>query len=73
MMKSYGLISDVQNCKYATIRSKSDKRSLLNILVLKLLLTMNSDGKDKQDEVVKDLYKYASSQASFSAPYIKLE
>ena len=72
MMKSYGLISDVQETAQ-TIRSKSDKYRYSKYLVLKLLLTMNSAGKDKQDEVVKDLYLYASSQASFSAPYIKLE
>ena len=72
MMKSYGLISDVQGTAQ-TIRSKSDKYRYSKYLVLKLLLTMNSAGNDKQDEVVKDLYLYASSQASFSAPYIKLE
>ena len=72
MMKSYGLISDVQETAQ-TIRSKSDKYRYSKYLVLKLLLTMNSAGKDKQDEVVKDLYLYASSQASLMQQYIKLE
>ena len=56
-----------------TIQAKSNKYRYSKYLVMKLLLTMEKASKDKANEVVKDIYLYASSQASFSAPYIKLE
>ena len=74
MMAEYGLIKsgDVDPMT-KTIQSKSNKYRYSKYLVMKLLLTMKNANKDKADEVVKDIYLYASSQASFSAPYIKLE
>ena len=72
MMKTYGLISDV-DATSQTINSKSNKYRYSKYLVLMLLLTVQNAAPQIQDEVVKDLYSYASSQASFSAPYIKME
>lgn len=72
MMKAYGLISDI-DATAQTIKLKSNKYRYSKYLVLILLLTMKNANPQIQDEVVKDLYSYASSQASFSAPYIKLE
>jgi hypothetical protein len=72
MMKTYGLISDV-DATAQTIKLKSNKYRYSKYLVLILLLTIKNANPQIQDEVVKDLYSYASSQASFSAPYIKLE
>jgi hypothetical protein len=74
MMADYGLIKqsdiiDVAN----TIKMKSKKYRYSKYLVMKLLLTMKKADKKTQDEVVKDFYLYASSQASYSAPYLKLE
>ena len=74
MMIDYGLIkSGDLDTMASTIQSKSNKYRYSKYLVMKLLLTIKNASKDKADEVVKDLYLYASSQASFSAPYIKLE
>jgi hypothetical protein len=74
MMVEYGLIkSGDLDPMSKTIQSKSNKYRYSKYLVMKLLLTMKNASKDKADEVVKDIYLYASSQASFSAPYIKLE
>lgn len=72
MMSAYGLISDV-NGTAELIKSKSNKYRYSKYLVMKMLLTMQNAPAAIQNEVVKDLYSYASSQASFSAPYIKME
>jgi len=74
MMVEYKLIKSSEVSAMAkTIQTKSNKYRYSKYLVLKLLLEMERASKDKADEVVKDIYLYASSQASFSAPYIKLE
>lgn len=74
MMVEYKLIKSSEVSAIAkTIQTKSNKYRYSKYLVLKLLLEMERAPKDKADEVVKDIYLYASSQASFSAPYIKLE
>mgnify|MGYP000388821881 FL=1 len=52
---------------------KSNKYRYSKYLVMKLLTTIENAKKDTQHEVVKDFYLYASSQATYSAPYIKLE
>lgn len=74
MMVEYKLIKSSEvSAMTKTIQTKSNKYRYSKYLVLKLLLEMERAPKDKADEVVKDIYLYASSQASFSAPYIKLE
>ena len=74
MMTQLGVIGPAEvESMSATVQSKSNKYRYSKYLVLKLLLIMNSATKDRANEVVQDLYLYASSQASFSAPYIKLE
>ena len=72
MMRTYGLIEDV-DATAQTIKSKSNKYRYSKYLVMQLLLTVQNATPQIQNEVVIDLYSYASSQASFSAPYIKME
>jgi len=72
MMRTYGLIDDV-DATAQTIKSKSNKYRYSKYLVMQLLLTVQNATPQIQNEVVIDLYSYASSQASFSAPYIKME
>jgi hypothetical protein len=74
MMAQYGIISpaDVQGAT-TLVKNNSNKYRYSKYLVLTLLLTMKNAPKKIQDQVVQDLYLYASSQASYSAPYIKLE
>ena len=74
MMADYGIISPAQvGAAAKTIQGNSDKYRYSKYLVMNLLLTMKKAPKQIQDQVVQDLYLYASSQASYSAPYIKLE
>lgn len=74
MMAEYGIISpaDIESAT-GVVKNNSDKYRYSKYLVLTLLLTMKKTPKQIQDQVVQDLYLYASSQASYSAPYIKLE
>ena len=74
MMAQYGIISpaDIQGAT-TLVKNNSKKYRYSKYLVLTLLLTMKNAPKKIQDQVVQDLYLYASSQASYSAPYIKLE
>jgi hypothetical protein len=74
MMVDYGLVNSNQlEETAATIQIKSNKYRYSKYLVMKLLTTMESAKKEVRNEVVKDFYLYASSQATYSAPYIKLE
>jgi len=74
MMVQYGLVKQNQLDETAsTIQMKSNKYRYSKYLVMKLLTTIENAKKDTQNEVVKDFYLYASSQATYSAPYIKLE
>ena len=56
-----------------TIRGKSEKYRYSKWLVLKLLIKMRDMNKKVADQITQDMYLYASSQASFSAPYLKME
>ena len=74
MMVEYGMIErSEQDAATKTVMSKSNKYRYSKYLVLKILLTMENAKKDVANAVTQDLYLYASSQASFSAPYLKLE
>ena len=72
LMVQYGIADDVQGTA-EMIQQKSNKYRYSKYLVMLLLTTMNNAPKAVADEVVQDLYLYASSQASYSAPYIKLQ
>ena len=72
LMVQYGIADDVQGTA-EMIQQKSNKYRYSKYLVMLLLTTMNGAPKAVADEVVQDLYLYASSQASYSAPYIKLQ
>ena len=73
-MKEFGVIrsGDVEKTA-AEIQTKTDKYRYSKYLVMKLLTTLKSANSKVADEVVQDIYLYASSQASYSAPYMKLE
>lgn len=55
------------------IQKKSNKYRYSKYLVMKLFQVINSIPDNVKNEVVQDFYLYASSQASYSAPYYKLE
>lgn len=55
------------------IMMQSPKYRYSKYLGLKLLDTIETMSSDKKDAVMEDIYLYASSQASYSAPYTKIE
>lgn len=74
LMINYGMIKTNEEEAVAnTIRGKSEKYRYSKWLVLKLLIKMRDMNKKVADQITQDIYLYASSQASFSAPYLKME
>jgi hypothetical protein len=74
LMVNYGMVKSNEKDVYVnTIKGKPEKYRYSKWLVLKLLIKMRDMDKQVADQITKDLYLYASSQASFSAPYLKLE
>ena len=74
MMVEYGTIkSNELDSTILLVQTKTDKYRYSKYLVMKLLTTLKSANSKVADEVVQDIYLYASSQASYSAPYMKLE
>ena len=74
LMASYGIINGSQvEATTQTIKQNSNKYRYSKYLVMTLLNTMKNAPPETQNQVVQDMYLYASSQASYSAPYIKLE
>lgn len=74
LMINYGMIKTNEEEAVAnTIRGKSEKYRYSKWLVLKLLIKMRDMNKKVADQITQDMYLYASSQASFSAPYLKME
>jgi hypothetical protein len=55
------------------IQSQTNKYRYSKYLVMKLFQSINSVSATIKNNFVQDLYLYASSQASYSAPYYKLE
>lgn len=55
------------------IQAKSPKYRYSKYLVMKLFQVINNAPAQIKNEVILDFYLYASSQASYSAPYYKLE
>jgi hypothetical protein len=73
-MASNGIISAQQIENTANlIQKKSNKYRYSKYLVMKLFQIINSISGEIRDNVVQDFYLYASSQATYSAPYYKLE
>jgi len=74
LMASNQIITSSQINQVAEeIQRKSNKYRYSKYLVLKLFQIMNSIPSDVKDQIVQDFYLYASSQATYSAPYYKLE
>jgi len=71
MLVQYGAATDIeQTARF--VQSQSDKYRYSKYLVMLLMLKMQGLSKPKADEVVQDIYLYASSSTSNSAPYLKL-
>ena len=74
LMADFGIIGKNEiDDNILMVQSKEDKWRYSKYLVLSLLTTMKKANKKTQDAVVKDMYLYASSQANYSAPYMKME
>ena len=74
LMVEYKLISNNEvDAAAQTIKAKPEKYRYSKWLVLQLLIKMRDMNKKTADHITQDMYLYASSQASFSAPYLKLE
>jgi hypothetical protein len=74
MMVTYGIVKPNQvDQTVEMIKQRSDKYRYSKYLVLILLTTISNAPAQIRNQVVQDFYLYASSQATYSAPYIKLE
>ena len=74
LMVDYKMISGNEfDAAVKTIQGKPEKYRYSKWLVLQLLIKMRDMNKKTADHITQDMYLYASSQASFSAPYLKLE
>lgn len=74
LMVDYKLISNSEvKAAALTIKGKPEKYRYSKWLVLQLLIKMRDMNRRTADHITQDMYLYASSQASFSAPYLKLE
>jgi len=74
LMASDGIIKPQQIEDIANlIQKKSNKYRYSKYLVMNLFQIINSISGEMRDSVVQDFYLYASSQATYSAPYYKLE
>ena len=74
LMVEYKLISNNEvDAAAQTIKAKPEKYRYSKWLVLQLLIKMRDMNRKTADHITQDMYLYASSQASFSAPYLKLE
>jgi len=74
MMVTYGIVKPNQvEQTIEMIKERSDKYRYSKYLVMILLTTIANAPAQIRNQVVQDFYLYASSQAMYSAPYIKLE
>ena len=74
LMVEYGMIKNNEiDTAVTTIQGRPSKYRYSKYLVLLLLNKMKKMKKDIADNLTQDMYLYASSQSSFSAPYLKLE
>jgi hypothetical protein len=75
LMVSNRIVSPQQVEEVATLiqNNKSNKYRYSKYLVMKLFQIINSVPDDIKNKIVQDFYLYASSQASYSSPYYKLE
>jgi len=74
MMITSGIIKSNQlDQTVEMIKQRSDKYRYSKYLVMILLTTISNAPAQIRNQVVQDFYLYASSQATYSAPYIKLE
>lgn len=74
LMASNGIIRQTQIDETANlIQKKTNKYRYSKYLVMKLFQSINALPKNIKDQLIQDFYLYASSQASYSAPYYKLE
>ena len=55
------------------IKSKSEKWRYSKLQVVQILSIIEGLQAKKRDQVMEDLFLYASSQSQYSAPYMKME
>ena len=55
------------------VKSKSNKWRYSKLQVVQLLSIVDNLDKEKRNQVMEDLFLYASSQSQYSAPYMKME
>ena len=74
MMITSGIVKSNQlDQTVEMIKQRSDKYRYSKYLVMILLTTISNAPAQIRNQVVQDFYLYARSQATYSAPYIKLE
>jgi len=72
-MIELGALSGKTKDHVMMIKSKSDKWRYSKLQVVQLLSTIKSLSPEKRNQVMEDLFLYASSQSQYSAPYMKME
>lgn len=55
------------------VKSQSNKWRYSKLQVVQLIAIVNGLSGDKKNQVMEDLFLYASSQSQYSAPYMKME
>ena len=74
LMINYGIAKkEEKEAVVRTVMGKSTKYRYSKWLVLQLLIKMRDMNLKIANQLTQDMYLYASSQSSFSAPYLKLE
>lgn len=74
LMIDYGIAKKAEKeAVVRTVMGKSTKYRYSKWLVLQLLIKMRDMNPKIANQLTQDMYLYASSQSSFSAPYLKLE
>ena len=72
-MIELGALSGKTKDHLLMIKSKSNKWRYSKLQVVQLLSIVSNLANGKRDQVMEDLFLYASSQSQYSAPYMKME
>ena len=72
-MIELGALSGKTKDHLLLIKSKSNKWRYSKLQVVQLLSIVSGLANGKRDQVMEDLFLYASSQSQYSAPYMKME
>lgn len=72
-MIELGALSGKTKDHVMMIKAKSDKWRYSKLQVVQLLSIIKNLAPEKRNQVMEDLFLYASSQSQYSAPYMKME